>query len=42
MVALVDTEQQRKAITSLGVDRVWFKGTLAAQMLAEIETLLNE
>jgi response regulator RpfG family c-di-GMP phosphodiesterase len=42
MIALVDTEQQRKAITSAGVDRVWFKGTLASHMLVEIEALLNE
>lgn len=41
LVALVDTEQQRQAVNSAGADRVWFKGTLAAQMLAEIERLLN-
>lgn len=41
LVVLVDTEQQRQAVTSAGADRVWFKGTLAAQMLVEIEALLN-
>jgi DNA-binding NarL/FixJ family response regulator len=42
LVVLVDSEEQRQAITSTGVDRVWFTGTLAAQMLVEIEALLNE
>jgi DNA-binding NarL/FixJ family response regulator len=41
LVVLVDTEQQRQAATSIGADRVWFKGTLASQMLVEIEALLN-
>lgn len=41
LVVLVDTEQQHQAVTSAGADRVWFKGTLAAQMLVEIEALLN-
>lgn len=42
LVVLVDTEQQRQVVASAGADRVWFKGTLAAQMLAEIEVLLNQ
>jgi hypothetical protein len=41
LVALVDTEQQCQAATSAGADRVWFKGTLAAQILVEIEALLK-
>jgi hypothetical protein len=41
LIVLVDTEQQRQAVTSIGADRVWFKGTLAAQMLVEIEELLS-
>lgn len=41
VVALVDTEQQGQAVASAGADRVWLKGRLAAQMLAEIEELLN-
>ena len=41
LVVLVDTEQQRQAVASAGANRVWFKGTLAAQMLVEIEALLN-
>jgi DNA-binding NarL/FixJ family response regulator len=41
LVVLVDTEQQRQAVTLAGADRVWFKGALAAQMLVEIEALLN-
>jgi hypothetical protein len=41
LVVLVDTESQRQAVTSAGADRVWYKGTLAAQMLFEIEGLLN-
>ncbi len=41
LVVLVDTEQQHQAVTSAGADRVWLKGTLAAQMLVEIEALLN-
>lgn len=41
LVVLVDTEQQRQAATLAGADRVWFKGTLAAQMLVEIEALLS-
>jgi DNA-binding NarL/FixJ family response regulator len=42
VVVLVDTEKQRQAIAFAGADRVWFKGALAAQMLVEIEALLNE
>jgi len=41
LVVLVDNEQQRQAVTLAGADRVWFKGALAAQMLVEIEALLN-
>lgn len=41
LVALVDTEQQRQVITSAGADHAWFKGTLAAQMLVEIEAFLK-
>jgi DNA-binding NarL/FixJ family response regulator len=41
VVALVDTEQQRQAVASTRADRVWLKGRLAAQMLVEIEELLN-
>ena len=41
LVVLVDTEEQGQAVASAGADRVWFKGTLAAQMLVEIEALLN-
>ena len=42
LVVLVDTEQQQHAATFAGADRVWFKGALAAQMLVEIEMLINE
>lgn len=39
LIVLVDSEYQ--AVTSYGADRVWFKGMLAAQMLVELEKLLN-
>lgn len=42
LIVLVDSEKQREAVASAGADRVWFKGTLAAQMLVEIEGLLNK
>lgn len=41
LVVLVDSEKQHQASTSAGADRVWFKGTLAAQILIEIEALLK-
>src|SRR5512146_43747 len=41
LVALVDSEGQRQAASAAGVDRVWLKGTLAAHMLGEIESLLT-
>jgi hypothetical protein len=41
LIVLVDTEQQRQIVSFTGADRVWFKGTLAAQMLVEIEELLS-
>ena len=42
LIVLADMEQQHQAAASAGADRVWFNGTLAAQMLVEIEMLLNE
>jgi DNA-binding NarL/FixJ family response regulator len=42
LVVLLDTDKQRQAIAFAGADRIWFKGALAAQMLDEIEDLLNE
>ena len=41
LVVLVDTERQRQSMIAAGADRVLFKGFLAAQLLVEIEGLLN-
>jgi DNA-binding NarL/FixJ family response regulator len=42
LVVLVDTERQRQSMIVAGADRALFKGILAAQMLVEIEALLND